>query len=105
MTVEERVEELVREKALHLTREEVPHAISVQLEEIDEKVVRAIILVETESQKQIVVGSGGAIVKAIGKRARPEIEALLGRSIFLELHVKVRPSWRKDDAMLERLGL
>ena len=97
--------ELVREKALWLTRDEVPHAISVELEEIEDKVVRASILVETESQKQIVVGKGGAIVKEIGTRARPEIEALLGHPVFLELKVKVRPRWRRDAATLERLGL
>ena len=83
--------ELVREKALALTREEVPHAISVEVEELGEKVVRANIYVETESQKQIVVGRGGAIVKEIGVRARPEIEQLLGHPVFLELQVKVQP--------------
>jgi GTPase len=97
--------ELIREKALWLTRDEVPHAISVELEEIEEKVVRASILVETESQKQIVVGKGGSIVKEIGTRARPEIEALVGHPVFLELKVKVRPRWRRDAATLERLGL
>jgi GTPase len=105
LTVELQVAELVREKALQLTREEVPHAISVEVEEIDEKAVRAAILVETESQKQIVVGSRGAVVKEIGVRARPEIELLLGRTIYLDLRVKVRPRWRKDEALLERLGI
>ena len=62
-------------------------------------------LVETESQKQILVGKGGAMVREIGTRARPEIEALLGHKVFLELVVKVRPHWRRDDATLERLGL
>jgi GTPase len=99
------VAELIREKALWLTRDEVPHAISVEVEEVDEKVVRASILVETDSQKQILVGKGGAMVKDIGTRARPEIEALLGHSVFLELKVKVRPRWRRDAATLERLGL
>jgi GTP-binding protein Era len=97
--------ELIREKALWLTRDELPHAISVEVEELEEKVVRASILVETESQKQIVVGKGGSLVKEIGVRARPEIEALLGRSVFVELRVKVRPKWRRDAATLERLGL
>jgi GTP-binding protein Era len=92
-------------KALWLTRDELPHAISVEVEEIEAKVVRASILVETESQKQIVVGKGGSIVKDIGTRARPEIEALLGHPVFLELKVKVRPRWRRDAATLERLGL
>ena len=72
---------------------------------IEEKNVTASILVETESQKQILVGKGGAMVKDIGTRARPEIEALLGHPVFLELRIKVRPKWRRDAAMLERLGL
>ena len=97
--------ELIREKALQLTREEVPHAISVEVDEVSEKVVRAAILVETDSQKQIVVGKGGSVVKAIGTRARPEIDALLGHKVFLDLQVKVRPRWRRDEATLERLGL
>jgi GTP-binding protein Era len=105
LTVELQIAELVREKALQLTREEIPHAISVEIEEIDERAVRAAILVETESQKQIVVGSRGSVVKEIGVRARPEIELLLGRSIYLDLRVKVRPRWRRDEALLERLGM
>ena len=105
LSLEHQLAELIREKALWLTRDEVPHAISVEVEEIEDKVVRASILVETESQKQIVVGKGGALVKDVGTRARPEIEALLGHSVFLELKVKVRPRWRRDTATLERLGL
>jgi len=105
LAVELQVAELVREKALQLTREEVPHAITVEVEELSERAARANVLVETESQKQILVGRGGAMVKEIGVRARPEIERLLGRRIFLELHVKVRPRWRRDEAMLERLGI
>jgi GTPase len=97
------ITELIREKALWLTRDELPHAISVELDELGEKVVRAFILVETESQKQIVVGKRGAIVREIGTRARPEIEALLGRHVFLELVVKVRPHWRRDEAALDRV--
>jgi GTP-binding protein Era len=105
LSVELQLAELVREKALWLTRDEVPHAISVEVDEIEEKVVRASILVETESQKLILVGKGGAMVKEIGTRARPEIEALLDHPVFLELKVKVRPRWRRDAATLERLGL
>jgi GTPase len=105
LSLEDQLAELIREKALWLTRDEVPHAISVEVEEIEEKVVRASILVETESQKQIVVGKGGTLVRNIGTRARPEIEALLGHPVFLELKVKVRPRWRRDAATLERLGL
>jgi GTP-binding protein Era len=102
---EVQVAELVREKALQLTREEVPHAISVEVDDLGEKVVRATIFVETDSQKQIVVGRGGSVVKQIGTRARPEIELVLGHPVFLELNVKARPRWRRDEAMLERLGL
>jgi GTPase len=102
---EAQIAELIREKALRLTREEVPHAISVEVEELEEKVVRAALFVETDSQKQILVGKGGTMVRRIGTEARPEIEALLGRSVFLDLQVKVRPRWRRDEAMLERLGL
>jgi GTP-binding protein Era len=105
MTDADRIAELIREKALWLTRDEVPHAISVELEELGEKYVRAFLLVETESQKQILVGKGGAMVKDIGTRARPEIEQLLGRQVFLELTVKVRPHWRRNESQLERLGL
>jgi len=105
LSVEHQVAELIREKALWLTRDEVPHAISVEVEELGDPVVRASILVETDSQKQIVVGKGGSVVKEIGVRARPEIEALLGRPVYLELVVKVRPRWRRDETTLERLGL
>jgi GTP-binding protein Era len=105
LSLELQLAELVREKALGLTRDEVPHAISVEVEEIEERVVRASILVETESQKQILVGKGGAMVKEIGTRARPEIEALLDHTVFLELMVKVRPHWRRNETTLERLGL
>jgi GTPase len=105
LSTELQIAELVREKALALTRDEVPHAISVEVDEIDEKLVRARLLVETESQKQIVVGRGGSIVKEIGTRARPEIEALLGRKVFLDLVVKVRPRWRRDNSTLDRLGV
>jgi GTP-binding protein Era len=106
MPVEVQIAELVREKALHLTREEVPHAITAEVESLDEKAVHAVLYVETESQKQILVGRGGSMVREIGSRARPEIEAVLGRSpIYLDLVVKVRPKWRRDEAMLERLGI
>jgi GTP-binding protein Era len=105
VTPELHVAELIREKALHLTREEVPHAISVEVDELGDKVVRATIFVETDSQKQIVIGKGGSVVKEIGTRARPEIEHLLGHPVFLELKVKVRPKWRRDEGLLERLGI
>ena len=102
---EERVAEVIREKALQLTREEVPHAVTVEVEEIGEKVLRANLYVETESQKGILVGKRGTMVREIGTRARPEVEALLGHPVFLELVVKVRPKWRRDPKLLERLGL
>jgi GTPase len=105
LTVEERIAEIVREKALRLTREEVPHALTVEVDAIEEAVVRAHVYVETESQKGILVGKRGAMVREIGTRARPEVEALVGHPVFLELVVKVRPRWRRDPRMLERLGL
>ena len=105
MTTEDRVAEVIREKALHLTRDEVPHAIMVVVEEISEKVVRAVLLVETESQKGILVGKKGAMVREIGSRARPEVERLVGHPVFLELVVKVRAKWRRDPKMVERLGM
>jgi GTP-binding protein Era len=105
LSPEQQIAELIREKALQLTRDEVPHAISAEVAEVDEQVVRATVFVETESQKQIVVGRGGSVVKQIGTRARPEIELVLGRPVYLELQVKTRPKWRRDAAMLERLGI
>jgi GTPase len=105
LSAEDQVAELVREKALALTRDEVPHAITVEVDELGEKVVRANVYVETDSQKQIVVGGGGRVIKEIGTRARPEIEALLGHRVFLELQVKVKPRWRRDERLLERLGI
>jgi GTPase len=105
LTLEERVAEVIREKALQLTRQEVPHAVLVEVEEIDERRVVAIVYVETESQKGILVGKRGAMVREIGTRARPEVEALVGHKVFLDLTVKVRPKWRRDSKLLERLGL
>jgi GTP-binding protein Era len=105
LTLEERVAEVIREKALQLTREEVPHAVTVEVDEIGERVLRAFVYVETVSQKGILVGKRGAMVREIGTRARPEVEALVGHPVYLELQVKVRPKWRRDPRMLERLGL
>ena len=107
LPLEARIAEIVREKALALTREEVPHAITVAVDELDlEKGrIRALVWVETESQKGIVIGKGGSMIKTIGIRARQEIEALLGRKVFLDLGVKVRPSWRRDVGAFERLGI
>jgi GTP-binding protein Era len=105
MPVDVQVAELVREQALRLTKDEVPHAITVEVEEMDEKLVRANVLVETESQKQIVIGKAGTKIRDIGKGARTEVEQLLGHPVYLELHVKVRPRWRRDEGLLQRLGI
>jgi GTPase len=104
LPLETQVAELVREKALQLTREEVPHAVTVEVEELGEKAVRATIYVETDSQKQILVGKAGQMIKQIGTLARPEIDQVLGRPIFLDLKVKVK-RWRRDEAMLARMGI
>ena len=105
LPLEHRVAELVREKALALTREEVPHAVTVEVDEIADGRVTAWIYVETDSQKGILVGKAGRMIKTIGSQARPEIELLLGAKVFLELKVKVRPKWRRDESLLERLGI
>jgi GTP-binding protein Era len=105
LRLEARLAELVREQALALTRDEVPHAIEVEVDEIEDAHIRAHLFVETESQKGILVGRGGSMIKAIGSGARPEIEQLLGREVFLELVVKVRPHWRRDENVLQRLGI
>ena len=83
----------------------MPHAVTVEVDELGEKAVRATIFVETDSQKQILVGKSGQMIKRIGTLARPEIDLALGRNVFLELTVKVKPRWRRDEAMLERLGI
>jgi len=105
LPLEARLAEIIREQALALTRDEVPHAIEVEIEEIEDGHVRARLFVETESQKGILVGKGGSMVKAIGSRARPGLERLLGRKVFLELVVKVRPHWRRDENVLQQLGI
>jgi GTP-binding protein Era len=105
LPLEAQIAELVREQALRLTKEEVPHAITAEVVEIDEHRVHVRIYTETESQKQILIGKRGAMVKEIGTWSRPGIEALLGRRVFLELQVKAAPKWRRNETMLERLGL
>jgi GTP-binding protein Era len=106
--VEHRVAELVREKALRVTREEVPHSIAVQAEEMVPQDgltrIACLILVERESQKGIVIGRGGLMLKRIGTLAREEIERLLGTRVFLELRVKVQREWQRDPSALSRLG-
>jgi GTP-binding protein Era len=105
MPLEARIAELVREQALRLTREEVPHALTAEVVEIDDRRVHVRLYTETESQKQILIGKGGQMVREIGRSARPGIERLLGHSIYLELQVKAAPKWRRNETMLERLGL
>ena len=103
------IAELVREQALRLTRDEVPHAIAAEVTSITERSdrplveIEANVIVETESQKAIVVGKGGRVIKAVGTGARHEIEAILGVQVFLALRVKVRKRWRRDDRYIERL--
>jgi GTP-binding protein Era len=105
MPLEARIAELVREQALHLTREEVPHALTAEVVEIEDGHVHVRLYTETESQKQILIGKGGSMVREIGRQARPGIEKLLGHKIFLQLQVKASPKWRRNETMLERLGL
>jgi GTP-binding protein Era len=107
---EVRLAELVREQVLLRTREELPHAVEVEIDELEERedgllVVRARVWAETESQKGILVGAGGRMVKAIGMAARREIEATLGRRVHLDLRVRVRKGWRRDEGLLDRLGI
>jgi GTP-binding protein Era len=101
--------ELVREQVLHRTRQEVPHAVEVQIDEIHEQrdlvVVHAFLWVEAESQKGILIGAHGRMIKAIGTAARRELERELGRRVHLDLSVRVRRSWRGDETLLDRLGI
>jgi GTPase len=101
--------ELVREQVLRRTREEVPHAVEVEVQEIQpqEELVRigAVVLVETESQKGILIGAGGSMIKQIGSAARRAIERELGVDVHLELSVRVRRHWRADERLLDRLGI
>ena len=105
MPLEARIAELVREQALRLTREEVPHALTAEVVEIEDGHIHVRLYTETESQKQILIGKGGSMVREIGRTARPGIERLLGRKVFLQLQVKAAPKWRRNETMLERLGL
>ena len=105
MPLEARIAELVREQALILTKEEVPHAVTAEVVEMDDKLVHVRVYTETESQKQILIGKGGTMVREIGRQARPGIEQLIGHQIHLQLQVKASPKWRRNQTMLERLGL
>jgi len=103
------VAEIVREKLLAVTRDEVPHSIAVVVEEVEERAngtlaIRAVIQVERDSQKAIVIGRRGEVLKQIGSEARRELEALLGATVFLETHVKVEKDWQRRAHALDRLG-
>ena len=102
--------EIIREKAITWAREEVPHSIAVLVDEIgpgdsdDVQVVHATLYVERDSQKGIVIGKGGTVLRDIGARARPELELLLGSRVYLDLRVKLSKEWQRDPRKLERLG-
>lgn len=102
--------ELVREKVLRTTRDEVPHAVGVQLEDLeyDERrdfhTVRCTIYVERESQKGIIIGKGGEMIRTLGTEARADMERLLGTGVHLDLRVKVKKDWRKDSSQIKRFG-
>ena len=109
-SLELRLAELIREQVLLRTREEVPHSVEVEIDEIEERedgllMVRARVWAETDSQKGILVGAGGRMVRAVGTAARTEIEGALGRRIHLDLNVRVRKGWRRDEGLLDRLGI
>jgi GTPase len=101
--------ELIREQALRRTRQEVPHSVEVHVEDVEQReelaIVRAVIWVETDSQKGILIGAGGRMIRSIGTAARRELQRQLGRQVHLDLTVKVRAAWRRDDALLDRLGI
>ena len=101
--------ELIREKVLQLTSQEVPHSVAVVIEEVEQRsenlvAVSAIIYTERESQKGILIGKGGSMLKEVGKLAREEMEGLLGSKIFLELWVKVKKDWRNHDIQMKNFG-
>ncbi|ADB51270.1 GTPase Era [Conexibacter woesei] len=102
--------ELVREQVLRRTRQEVPHSVEVEVGEIEDReddliYVRAVAWVETDSQKGILIGAGGRMIRAIGTAARRELERELGTRVHLDLTVRVRKSWRTDERLLDRLGI
>jgi GTPase len=102
--------ELVREQVLRRTRQEVPHSVEVQVDEIDRDredltAVKAFVWVETESQKGILIGAHGSMIKSVGTSARRELERVLGTRVHLDLSVRVRRHWRTDEGLLDRLGI
>jgi GTP-binding protein Era len=101
--------ELIREAALIYLRDEVPHALAVRIDEYTERgeagaFISATLFVERDSQKGIIIGEGGAMLKKIGSAARKEIESMSGRKVFLELRVKLSKNWRDDEDALRRFG-
>jgi len=103
------VAELIREKALKLTRDEVPHSLAVEVEEFESKpqnktYLRAVIYTERDSQKGIVIGKNGQMLKNIGEQSRQDIEAMLGRPVYLDLWVRVKKNWRDNEVNLRQLG-
>ena len=103
------VAEMVREKLFRCTRDEVPHAIAAYVEEMKPRgknkvYIRVTVFVERDSQKRIVIGKNGAVLKEVGAQARQEIENLLGSSVFLDIWVKVKPDWRNKSGALSELG-
>ena len=110
MPSEVHLAELIREQVLRRTREEVPHAVEVIVEEVSRRkdglvAVGAQVWVETSSQKGMLVGKGGRMVREVGTAARKVLERELGARVFLDLQVKVRERWRRDDALLDRIGI
>lgn len=103
------VAELIREKALILTRDEVPHSLAVEIEEFDSQAkgktyLRAVIYTERDSQKGIIIGKNGQMLRNIGEQSRQDIEAMLGRPVYLDLWVKVKKNWRDNEINLKQLG-
>jgi GTP-binding protein Era len=100
--------EFIREAAFEQLHEELPYSVACEIDEFREGAepvyIRAVLYVERESQKGIVIGEGGRTIKALGQAARAKIEALIGQRVFLDLHVKVLPKWRRDEPALKRLG-
>lgn len=110
LTMQVALAELVREQVLLRTRDELPHAVEVEIDEMEERpdgslLVHARVWAETDSQKGILIGAGGKMIKAIGSAARREMKRSLGRPVHLDLNVRVRKGWRRDDGLLDRLGI
>jgi GTP-binding protein Era len=103
------VAEIIREKVFELTKEEIPYSTAVVIEEMKEEPaitrINAVIYVDRDSQKGILIGKGGAMLKKIGTLARQDAEKLLGVKVFLQVWVKVKKGWREDDRMLKNIGI